>query len=371
VLVVNRREPLHRPESKFPTIAGKYPGWILDCSRLDEEEFVAATPRIDPVLAFLANGSHGLVLNDLGPSLHQLCGLPSVAFLTGSDATYYAEPRTTNLRHHGIDPAFAESVVGRRSRARWDAFIARQRDGIRAARVVSAPFVGLVPQIDALLTDLGVPDLRRDYFYLADTTNPPTRPGRRTGRLRVVNGARLTWKKPLPAGFSSQDDKGTDRLLAGFAEFVRRGGDAELLLFRKGIHVQETERLAADLGISARIVWRDEMPLNAFYAELAEADIVCDQFGDSFPGMVAMDAMAMGLPVVADFQPEIMASRFPVEIPAFHARTPDDIAKQLNVLAASPERRIDAGRAARHFARAHLSPASAARRCAQHLERSA
>lgn len=368
VVVVNRKEPLHRPESKYPELANGYPYWILDCSMLDEEEFVAATPRIDPVLNFLATGSQGLVLNDLGPSLHGLLGpLPAVAMLTGSDATYYAEPGTTAVRHAGWDPVFADSVAGRRSLERWNAFIARQRAGIRAARMVSAPFPGLVPQIDALLAGIGVDDARRDYFYLAETGNPPTRPDKSNARLRIVNGARLTWKEPLPEGFSSQDDKGTDILLAGFAEFVHAGGDAELVLFRKGLHVAETEQLAADLGVSSRIVWRGEMALRDFYAELTVADIVCDQFGDSFPGMVAMDAMAMGLPVVANFQIEIMAPHFPTPIPAFHARTPGEIASQFRTLAESRRLRIDAGRAARQFARAHLSPMASARRCATYL----
>ena len=53
------------------------------------------------------------------------------------------------------------------------------------------------------------------------------------------------------------------------------------------------------LGIAGRIVWRDELSLRGFQEELAGADVVCDQLGEAMPGMVAVDAMAMGLPVVA------------------------------------------------------------------------
>ena len=334
---------------------------------ISEDEFVAATPRIDPVLNFLGTGSDGLVLNDLGPSLHEFFALPAVAFLTGSDATYYAEPSTTAVRHAGWDPRFAQTIAGRRSIERWDAFIARQRAGIAAAKKVAAPFRGLVPQIDRVLSGLGVDDARRDYFYLADTGNPPTRPDKSNPRLRIVNGARLNWKRPLPAGFSSQDHKGTDVLIEGFAAFIASGADAELVCFRKGLHVAETEQLAESLGVLSRIEWRNDMPLTEFYALLTQADIVCDQFGDSFPGMVAMDAMAMGLPVVANFQPEVMGPHFADPIAAFHARTPQEVAAHFTTLAQSPRVRIDAGRAARHFARTHLSPIAAARRCAGYL----
>jgi glycosyltransferase involved in cell wall biosynthesis len=367
VLVVNRKERLHRPEAKYPEFAQGYPHWILDCSDIPEEEFVAATPRIDPVLDFLGSGSRGLVLNDLGPSLLGFIPMPAVAMMTGSDLTYYAEPGTTAVRQTGWDPQFAGSIAGRRSSRRWDEFIARQREGIRNATMVSAPFPGLVPQIDTLLQDIGVDDARRDYFYLAEVGNPPSAPEKNNPRLRIVNGARLTWKKPLPAGFSSQDHKGTDVLLEGFAAFVRSGGDADLVMFRKGLHVAETEQVADALGISSRITWLDEMGLKEFYGVIADADIVCDQFGDSFPGMVAMDAMAMGLPLVADIKPEVMAPRFPEPIPAFHARTPREIATHFHALAESPRVRVDAGRAARVFARRHLSPAAAAKRCERYL----
>jgi glycosyltransferase involved in cell wall biosynthesis len=224
-----------------------------------------------------------------------------------------------------------------------------------------------VPAIDDLLRGIGVPDARRDFFYLADVANAAPRATARNQRLRVVNGARLNWKKPLPAGFSSQDHKGTDTLLSGFAEFMAAGGDAELVLFRKGLHVAETEALARALGIASRIIWRDEMSLRDFYAELARADIVCDQLGESFPGLVALDAMALGIPVIANFQPEIMGRYFPEPVAARQARTRSEVANHLATLAESESARAAAGEAGRQFARTHLSPKANAVKCLRHL----
>jgi glycosyltransferase involved in cell wall biosynthesis len=362
VLVVNRKERLHRPEAKYPELT-TYPSWIRDCSDIPEEDFLTATPRIAPVLDFLASGSGGLVLNDLGPSLLEFCPLPAVALLTGSDLTYYGDPAMCQMRQIGWSADYAATPSGRFWTQRFDEFVARQRAGIRAACAVSAPLPGLVPAMDALLLDIGVEDSRRDFFYLAETGNAPAPPNRTARRLRVVNGARLNWKRPLPVGFSTQDHKGTDILLQGFADFVAQGRDAELVLFRKGLHVAETERLAASLGIASHIVWRDEVTLSEFHAELRGADVVCDQLGDSFPGMVAVDAMALGVPVIANFRPEILNRHFPEPIAACQAQTPFEVAAQLTMLASSPQARIKAGRAARHFARTHLSPVANARRC--------
>ena len=366
-LVVNRSERLHRPESRYPQLAAAYPPWIMDCSEIPEEEFIAATPRIGPVLDFLCGGTQALLLNDLGPSLLEFCPRPAVAFLTGSDLTYYANPTMRTLRQQGWGQVYASSPGAQLWVRHMDAFVARQRAGIRNATMVSAPLPGLVSEIDVLLRDIGVDDRQRDFFYIANTDNPPSPPGKSNPRLRIVNGARLNWKKPLPREYISLDHKGTDVLLEGFARFVATGADAELVLFRKGLHVAETEALAEALGIAQRVEWREETSLTDFYREISGADIVCDQLGDAFPGMVAVDAMALGLPVIANFRPEILTSYFPEPIAACQARTPDEVATHLSALAASPRARIAAGRAARHFARTHLSPVAQARRCLTHL----
>jgi glycosyltransferase involved in cell wall biosynthesis len=368
VLIVNSRDRLHRPESKYPELQHRYPPWILDCSDIAEDEFVTASPKIGHVLDVLGGYADALVLNDLGPSLLEFCDKPAVVFLTGSDLTYYADPKTVAVRHHDWSPEYSRNPSARLWTRRWHEFIERQRAGIRNARGVSAAAPGLVPQMDSLLRDIGVDESRREFFYFADVDNPPKPPAAaHGGPLRIVNGARLNWKKPMPGGFSSQDHKGSDVLLRGFAEFMQAGGNAELVLFRKGLHVAETEALASELGIAEHIRWRGEMTLREFYRELTDADIVCDQFGDSFPGMVAMDAMAIGLPVVAHFRLESMAPCFQDPIPGFHAETPSEIAAHFETLAASPRLRIDAGRAARRFARTHLSPVANARRCLRHL----
>lgn len=366
-LVVNRKERLHRPESKYPEWKQGYPNWIKDCSDVGEEDWVAASPRLRDVINFLTAGSQGLVLNDLGPSLLEFCALPAVALLTGSDLSYYGNVRTVDVRWEGSSPDFRRSAGARLEIRRWHEFIARQRAGIESAKAVSAPLPGLVPAIDDLLREIGVADARRDFFYLSDVANAVPRATARNQRLRLVNGARLNWKKPLPAGFSSQDHKGTDTLLFGFAEFVASGGDAELVLFRKGLHVPETEALARALGIASRIIWRDEMSLRDFYAELSEADIVCDQLGESFPGLVALDAMALGIPVIANFQPEIMGRYFPEPVAACQARTPSEVANHLATLAESESARAAAGEAGREFARTHLSPRANAVKCLRHL----
>jgi hypothetical protein len=366
VLVVNRKERIHRPESKYPEFEHKYPDWILDCSDVTEDDFVWTSPRLDPVLNFLTCGSGGLVLNDLGPSLLEFCPLPSVALLTGSDLTYYANPKTTSVRYSGCAADYRRTPGARLGMRTWDAFIERQRAGIRNATIVSTAIRGLVHEMDDLLRDIGVPDSRRDSYYMAFSEAAAPRAARTGGPLRVLNGARLNWR-PLPDGFCLLDHKGTDVLLRGFADFIRGGGNGELVLFRKGQHIAETAALAETLGISSRIIWREQTALHEFHTELLQADVVCDQLGDTFPGMVSLDAMALGLPVIANFRPEIVHPLFPKPVAACQARTCDEVAGHLKRLARSAAERDRQGRAAHEFAQRHFSPVASAARCVRDL----
>ena len=365
-LVVNQAEPLHRPESADPKLAAGYPYWLHDCSHLPEADFVAESTAISDTLNFVA-ASHYAVLNHLGPSLAARLDIPHLALLTGSDLTYYANPATVDTRSRSWDPDFQRSPGGVLAREKWTAFIERQRCGIATSRAVSFPPRGWVAEADALLSDIGIDDQRRFSLFVCDTlvlSYSETYPGE---KLRVLNGARVNWKKPLPAGFSTQDDKGTDVLIRGFAEFLSHGGKAELRMVKKGIHVEETRELARLLGVDGAVTWLDEMPLSAFRDEMRRADIVCDQFGSSFPAMTAFEAMALGKPVLGNFQLDWFKTEYGDAAPVCQAANAQEVAQQLEQLVRSPERMKSLGWAAREFATKHLSPEANALKCLQRL----
>jgi glycosyltransferase involved in cell wall biosynthesis len=260
-LVVHRKERLHRPESRYHEFESGYPEWILDCSDISENDFVAGSPVIGDVLNFLSANSDGLILNHLGPSLREYCPLPSLALMTGSDVTYFGDYGTIESRQETWSLEYKNSPGARHVNRKWTEFISRQRTGLLNAEAVSCPFPGLVPEVDDILRDIGIPNSRRIFLYLSGALEQKPVPMTETKALRILNGARLNWKKPLPPGFSSQDHKGTDVLLRGFARFLKAGGRGELVMFRKGLHIEATEALALELGISTNITWLGELNL--------------------------------------------------------------------------------------------------------------
>lgn len=369
-LVVDRPELLHRPEAKAGDYSTSYPDWIMDCAALGEDQFIAESPRICDAINFVSSGCRATVLNHIGPSLSSRLRIPALSLLSGSDLTYYADYRSAEMRRSRWSPDFVRSAGGRLAEEKWIEFVSRQRDGILSSMAVSFPYPGLVPEGDALLRSIGVSDDRRFFIYIADTINLRPAALRKADKTKLIllNGARLTWKKPLPDGFSSQDDKGTDILLRGFAEFVKQGRKGELRMFRKGLHTTETELLIQELGIEDNITWIDELPLAGFWQAMREADVVCDQLGASFPGMVALDAMALGRPVLANFRLDIMGSFFPEDIPVCNATTAAEVCTQLETLSESTEFRAHLGLRARQFAERYLSPEANALKCLERLD---
>jgi glycosyltransferase involved in cell wall biosynthesis len=369
-LIVNRPELLHRPESQNLELAGGYPEWIADFSSLTSSYVVAGSPLIAEVMRFLGNDLDGVFLNDVGLALNDgRFKCPVLALLTGSDLLYHASDSSLAERTSGWPAEWHDHEAGREVLNRIRKAIKAQRDGISRSKAISFMLPGTIPEGEEILQSLGISatDPRRFFVYQSNTIDlePCSAPMRR--RMRIFNGARIIWNRPLPPGFSELDDKGTDVLIKGFAAYIRRGGEGELRLVDKGYDVERTRELIAELEISEHVEWLDELPLTKFYEEVANSDVVCDQFGTSIPGMVALDAMAMGRVVVSNFRLEHMALYYPPPHPFLQAATPDELCEALWSLYLDPGRRAEIGIQASAYVRAHRSPEANARLCLQRL----
>ncbi len=368
-LVVDRREPLHRPESLVPEYANGYPDWIIDFSHLSEEDYVGPSPRITQVVSLL-EGADALILNSLGPSLLSFVEKPAISFLTGSDLSYYANFDTIGNRAANYDPAFRRSAAARLDARLWAGFIQRQREGILRSTAVSYFHRGMVPKDDALLDGIGVSDEQRMFIYMCRELSYEPRHTNKNERPVLFCGTRLTWKKPIPPGASPLDYKGSDVMIHGVALFREKTGmDFDMRIFEKGLHVQEARALAHELGLDDCITWLPEMPAHDFYRELESADICFEQLGESCIGMVGLDAMAMGKPVIANAHPEIWRRHLGCEWPICHATTPEEVCSHLESLVPNPRMRSKIGKESSTFVQKHFSPRANARQCLERLKR--
>lgn len=115
----------------------------------------------------------------------------------------------------------------------------------------------------------------------------PARPAPPTGRLRFVCVGRLS------------PEKGHAGLLKAFTEVRRAHPHAELRLVGDGPDSDELKGLARRCGIEQSVRFVGRLPERATLEEIASSDIlVLPSFMEGLP-VVLMEAMALGLPVIA------------------------------------------------------------------------
>ena len=358
-LIVTSKYHLHRPESINMEFKQGYPYWIRDFSDIPFEEYLSPTLRVAEVVNALISKADALVLNDLGPSLLEFCDTPAISYLTGSDITYYADYGTIGKISETWSTEFVQSPTGRFHIKIWEKFLGRQRDGIRNSRYVDAIYDGIVPEYDKIFSEIGVDPTKRMTNCISSLVCEKGEQ-RKNSRIRILSGSRVNWVRPLPSAFCSLDDKGTDKLLYAFRQILDSRNDVELLLVRKGLDLEKTERLIKVLGIDSNVVWLDEMSTDRFQGEMAKADIVIDNFG-LFPGLITWDAMAMGKPVVGNVPDGAWASSYPEAIPICSASTIEQIAVQLENLMTSESFRAEMGELGRQFVNTYCSPKAVAK----------
>jgi glycosyltransferase involved in cell wall biosynthesis len=262
-------------------------------------------------------------------------GRPYISYATGSDLRELAM---------GLDGA-------PRARA------AAARETFRRARLVfHAPDRTHLDALDALQITRRAPCR---HFVDVDfwSEAPPLEP---SDRLIVFSPASHTWR-PM---FEGQGLKRNDLLLRGFAEFIAGGGTGELRYLRRGADIDASEALIDELGLREHVTCvGTELSPSQVRDEMARAHVVADQFGIGSFGLIGLEAMAAGRPVIVNFSPAMSAIGYPEpddRPPVEFADDPGSIAAALDRLS-DPATLADVSARARAWARRVYDPTTVAR----------
>lgn len=371
VFLVDSDSPLNRPESRYPEITVPYPHWIVDFQGIGLWDSMPGDPLLEQALHILRS-CDAIVLNEFAPSVSDWTEKPAFALLTGTDLEILADlqyvdfayplPRF-HLRQLFHRSHWAVRGLQIKNRAQLRAKIDRQRSGIRKAVGLNYFPVGSLPNGDRLLTEMGAPRRNRVFFMMGDIDRYSYAPYPSNSKLRILNVARITWKKPREHFICELDYKGTDVLIRGLGLFIRNNPGAptpNIRLVRKGADVEATEQLIREEGIETSVTWLEAMNQTELYEEYKSADIVTEHFGEGSIGMGTLDAMATGRPVITRCSPEIFRREFGEVSPICHAATAQEICDQLTRLSANREIREKIGRDSRRYVEKYFSPERAA-----------
>jgi glycosyltransferase involved in cell wall biosynthesis len=371
IFVVDNTSLLNRPEGRYKEINVPYPAWILDFSPLNLWHYPSNELAKTAEVVRILGDCDAVVLNEFGLSLWGRIGKPAFAFLTGTDLEVLADPKYVDSAIGVVDASIgrlkrmwlwrSRRVQGR-LRNHFLRLVGEQRDAISHAVGVRYFPKEMLPNADRLLKELGVNEQRRVFFIPADIERYEYAPYPTNRVLRLFNVARLQWRKPNNDFICELDYKGTDVLIRGLGLFIRENRlPVEIRLVKKGVDLDITQQLIEMEGIASSVTWLEEMDQNKLYEEYKSADIVSEHFGMGSIGMGAVDAMAVGRPVIANGSPDIFRKALGEAAPICHATTPEEVRGQLLRLAVDRNLRASIGKQSRLYVERYCSPELAAK----------
>lgn len=381
-VLIDRPEPLNRPEYRYTDIRYPYPSWVEEIPTIELDDVVYRSRAWQTLLRRLSD-CDVVVLNSLAFAAAADLPMPAICQITGSDLEFYCDAthagRYALFQDYPGRPrrwARALAAIQRPSREalrrvagelpsplfhhfRSHVFtkaVARQTAGLRAARGVICLPPGAVPLADRLLDAALATGTPRVLSFMAESDRYQVMPPAPEGPLRVFNPARLNWSQPFPHWTNPWENKRTDVLMEGVALFTQRSRrPVALHLVEKGHSVEATRALVTSLGLEQCVHWHREMPQAALTEHYRHAHVIADQFGDHLVGLAGYEAMAMGRPLLCNWRPEVFAPAFGATAPVAQARTPREVADQLERLC-NPAHRLQLSRQGREFVARHLSP---------------
>jgi glycosyltransferase involved in cell wall biosynthesis len=148
--------------------------------------------------------------------------------------------------------------------------------------------------------------------------------------------------------------KGSDKMIRAFAKFVKEDNNkAHLLLGDWGVDLERTMQLISKLKISEYVDFVPAMAKRRLVEYYNASDVILDAFNNtdfSFYtfGLITLEALSCGKPVIIDFAPEKLQEHYPGNIPIRNAKSTTQIYERLIELN-DEERRLEAGRKSREW----------------------
>ncbi|MFC1933375.1 glycosyltransferase family 4 protein [Chloroflexota bacterium] len=141
--------------------------------------------------------------------------------------------------------------------------------------------------------------------------------------------------------------KYNDRFIRAFARYVGEGNNSLATIVDWGVDRERTKDLVHELGIESNVEFIPPMPKSNLINYYNGADVVVDQFGAGWFGLVALEAMSCAKPVMAYVKNQYSAV-YPEAPPILNCQTEDEIYRQL-LKASDKQYREQLGRQSREW----------------------
>ena len=325
---------LDRNLARLRAVPGTWPAWLAGARLagprgarmvLDRAWVVRTLARYDCVIAY-----------GMGPVWAALAGVPFLAETWGGDITMLPFYDTGDWEGH-------DTLELPGPRAELFAQARMQRFGYsRAARILLTD-----PRFFPFAERLGHSARCVHVGFLIDTEKYAPGPEPEL-RAELLGG-----REGLIVFVPSRQDwfwKGSDRLLAGFAQATAGRDDVILVCAGWGADLERSRTLIAQLGIGERVrLLPHALSKGRLRRYYRACDIAADQFTVGSYGGSALEAMSCAKPLLISLEAERFAGRFANAAPIANVSEPAQIAAELTRLIEDRDARDQLGVLAREW----------------------
>ena len=142
--------------------------------------------------------------------------------------------------------------------------------------------------------------------------------------------------------------KGNDRFIRAIIRAIKEGFDAKVIILDRGLDRKIARQMISDSDVHEKFIFKPQLTRDELMKHFHEADIVVDNFDNGGFGLIALEAMACGKPVMR-YNNELCANILYNESPpVLNCSTEDEIYQQI-WLSADENYRKEIGRKAREW----------------------
>lgn len=143
--------------------------------------------------------------------------------------------------------------------------------------------------------------------------------------------------------------KANDRMIHAFAALVRSGVKAILVVPAWGQDIEQSKKLACDLGVNTRIKWIKPLSERLLIKYMQASDVVLDQFKLGVFGLLSPKALSCGKPLLTSYNPNVHRWCFDEHPPIVQCQEIEVIFHELLRLAKNPQERLRIGAESRDW----------------------
>ena len=189
-------------------------------------------------------------------------------------------------------------------------------------RRAAVNYVPAYPEVVRSITALRLANF--EFFRYAYWLAPCTTTRRPDGPILFFHPSHLDWGftdvKP-----SRNSTKGNDRFFRAFFRAAANGANIRCVLLDRGPDRGVARELIAKCGYADRFEWLPPLGQAALCERMRDCDVVVDQFDVGGFGGIAIEAMALGKPVLIHIDPDTWPLVYDTPPPILACRTEDEI----------------------------------------------